>query len=322
MARRRAVSCARTCGPATSIAGPAIIAETNATTVVEPGWQRDASPRSTTSCSTRVEPRAERARRSAPQVDPVHARGLQQPVHVDRRADGRCALQNTAYSVNIKERLDFSCALFDADGNLIANAPHMPVHLGSMGESDQDGDPRERAARMQPGDVYVLNEPYNGGTHLPDITVITPVFDDDGASSPASTSASRGHHADIGGITPGSMPPTARRTIDEEGVLIDNFMLVERRPLARGARLRALLASRRLPGAQPDAEHRRPAGADRRQREGRRRSCAQMVAQFGLDVGAAPTWATCRTTPRKRCAACIDALKDGAFDYAHGQRRA
>jgi len=148
-------------------------------------------------------------------------------------------LANTAYSVNIKERLDFSCAIFDADGNLVANAPHMPVHLGSMGESIQTVI-RENAAAMKPGDVYALNAPYNGGTHLPDVTVITPVYDDD-ADKVLFYVGSRGHHADIGGITPGSMPADST-TVEQEGVLIDNFLLVEGGKLREQA-LNDLLAS-------------------------------------------------------------------------------
>ena len=134
-------------------------------------------------------------------------------------------LQNTAYSVNIKERLDFSCALFDAEGNLIANAPHMPVHLGSMGESIKTVI-RENAGKMHPGDVYMLNDPYHGGTHLPDVTVITPVYVAEGRE-PTFYVGSRGHHADIGGTTPGSMPPFSTR-IDEEGVQLNNVKLVDR----------------------------------------------------------------------------------------------
>ena len=151
------------------------------------------------------------------------------------------ALQSTAYSVNIKERLDFSCALFDGAGALVANAPHIPVHLGSMGDSvravmrGRAGDGRG----MRPGDAYMLNAPYNGGTHLPDVTVVMPVFAA-GEPEPLFFVAARGHQADIGGITPGSMPP-ASRTVAEEGVLIDDFLLVE------GGRLR-------------EAETRRPAG--------------------------------------------------------------
>src|SRR5262245_40653514 len=157
-------------------------------------------------------------------------------------------LAQTAYSVNIKERLDFSCALFDAGGNLIANAPHMPVHLGSMGESIKTVI-RRNAGRMKAGDVYVLNDPYNGGTHLPDVTVITPVFDNAGREILFYV-ASRGHHADIGGITPGSMPPFSK-TIEEEGVLIDNLKLVEGGQMLE-EEFRRLLSSARYPARNPD----------------------------------------------------------------------
>ncbi len=156
-------------------------------------------------------------------------------------------LQNTAYSVNIKERLDFSCALFDAHGQLIANAPHMPVHLGSMSESIRTV--IDRNPQMRCGDVYVLNDPYHGGTHLPDITVVTPVYLQDSDAAPSFFVASRGHHADIGGITPGSMPPFSAH-IDEEGVLIDNFKLVEGGAL-REAAMRELLGSGTHPSRNP-----------------------------------------------------------------------
>ena len=135
------------------------------------------------------------------------------------------SLQNTAYSVNIKERLDFSCAVFAADASLVANAPHMPVHLGSMDRAVETII-RENKGRIQPGDAYLINAPYNGGTHIPDITVCTPVFD--GANKNILFwVASRGHHADIGGIAPGSMSPIAT-SIEEEGIYIDNFKLVDR----------------------------------------------------------------------------------------------
>jgi 5-oxoprolinase (ATP-hydrolysing) len=156
-------------------------------------------------------------------------------------------LANTAYSVNIKERLDFSCAIFDQDGNLVANAPHMPVHLGSMGESIKTVI-RERADTIKPGDVYALNAPYNGGTHLPDVTVISPVFDEAG-SELLFFVASRGHHADIGGITPGSMPANST-TVEEEGILIDNFLLVENGRLREQA-LTELLLSGKYPARNP-----------------------------------------------------------------------
>ena len=175
-------------------------------------------------------------------------------------------LQNTAYSVNIKERLDFSCAVFDGEGALVANAPHMPVHLGSMDRSVETII-RLNQGKVRPGDVFALNAPYNGGTHLPDITVCTPVFDE-GGKNILFWVASRGHHADVGGVAPGSMSPRAT-TIDEEGVYIDNFKLVDEGPLPRGGALRSARL-RRLAGAQSAAERQRPEGADRRQREGRR----------------------------------------------------
>ena len=149
-------------------------------------------------------------------------------------------LQNTAYSVNIKERLDFSCAVFDAEGRLVANAPHMPVHLGSMDRSVETII-RLNQGRMRPGDVFALNAPYNGGTHLPDITVCTPVFDDKGKAI-LFWIASRGHHADVGGVSPGSMSPRATN-IHEEGVYIDNFLLVDRHQFREKA-LYELLALR------------------------------------------------------------------------------
>ena len=178
------------------------------------------------------------------------------------------ALQNTAYSVNIKERLDFSCAVFAHDGTLVANAPHMPVHLGSMDRSVETII-RDNKGRIKPGDVYVINAPYNGGTHLPDITVCTPVFDDE-KKKILFWVASRGHHADVGGISPGSMSPNAT-TIEEEGVLFDNFKVIDQRPLPREGALRRA-HRREISGAQSAAERQRHEGADRRQREGRRRA--------------------------------------------------
>ena len=176
---------------------------------------------------------------------PGHAGGVQQSLHVDRRADGRDA-QNTAYSVNIKERLDFSCAIFDQEGQLIANAPHMPVHLGSMDRSVEAI--IEQNPDMAPGDVYVLNAPYNGGTHLPDITVVTPVFDRDDKTILFFV-ASRGHHADVGGMAPGSMTPRAT-DINQEGVLIDNFKMIDRGTLREEA-LHDLLSAGPYPCRNP-----------------------------------------------------------------------
>ena len=198
-------------------------------------------------------------------------------------------LEKTSYSVNIKERLDFSCALFDQRGQLIANAPHMPVHLGSMGEIGGDRHPRQsrcdRRSTIMPGDVYVLNAPYNGGTHLPDVTVITPVFSENGLDEGSKVIlfyvASRGHHADIGGITPGSMPPDSRE-VAEEGVLIDNFKLVDQGRFLE-AELRALLASGKYPARNAEqnvADMKAQVAANERGVQELRR----MVEQFGLAV--------------------------------------
>ncbi|WP_143589339.1 hydantoinase B/oxoprolinase family protein, partial [Streptomyces angustmyceticus] len=188
-------------------------------------------------------------------------------------------LEHTAHSVNIKERLDFSCALFDADGNLIANAPHIPVHLGSMGESIKEV-LRRRGGEMRPGDVYAINDPYHGGTHLPDVTVVTPVFDTEG-SELLFLVASRGHHAEIGGITPGSMPAFSR-TVQEEGILFDNWLLVRDGELRERA-TRELLAAGPHPSRAPDANL-----ADLRAQiaanEKGIRELRRMTDQFGLDV--------------------------------------
>jgi 5-oxoprolinase (ATP-hydrolysing) len=219
------------------------------------------------------------------------------------------ALANTAYSVNIKERLDFSCALFDADGNLIANAPHMPVHLGSMGESIKTVI-RLNADTMGAGDVYVLNAPYNGGTHLPDITVITPVFDDAGARVLFYV-GSRGHHADIGGIAPGSMPSDSR-TVEEEGVLIDNFLLVERGRL-REAETIALLSSGRYPArnvAQNMADLRAMIAANAKGVQ----ELGRMVQHFGLDVVHA-YMRHVQDNAEEAVRRVIGVLRDGEFTY-------
>ncbi len=202
------------------IDGPAVIVSGNATTVVEPGWLARVCGGGSLELTRVALRRAARA--GAGGADPVRLE-LYNNRFMNVAEQMGLRLQNTAHSVNIKERLDFSCALFDASGALVANAPHMPVHLGSMSESIRAV--IDRNPRLHPGDVFVLNDPYHGGTHLPDITVVTPVFLD--GPRPSFFVASRGHHADVGGISPGSMPPFSRR-IEEEGVLIDNFKLIER----------------------------------------------------------------------------------------------
>jgi len=249
--------------PGDAIDGPAIIREQNATTVLEPGWRATLTSRDHLVLE-RVEP-IRRAHAIGTRADPVMLEVFNNLFMAIAEQMG-VTLANTSYSVNIKERLDFSCALFDAQGNLIANAPHMPVHLGSMGESVATIIAR-RGGSMRPGDVFVLNAPYNGGTHLPDVTVIAPVFMTEappettvaqagdrshGGETSSSTSplpeffvASRGHHADIGGITPGSMPPDSTH-VDEEGVLLDNVQLVADGRFLE-AEMRALLLSGRHP---------------------------------------------------------------------------
>ena len=208
--------------PGDVIPGPAIIAEKNTTTVVEPGWSARLTDLDHLVLDRVTARKVQYA--AGTTVDPVLLEVFNN-LFMNIAEQMGLQLQNTAYSVNIKERLDFSCALFDAAGNLIANAPHMPVHLGSMGESIKTVI-RENAGKMHPGDVYMLNDPYHGGTHLPDVTVITPVYVAEGAE-PTFYVGSRGHHADIGGTTPGSMPPFSTR-IDEEGVQINNVKLVDR----------------------------------------------------------------------------------------------
>ncbi|TDQ44801.1 hydantoinase B/oxoprolinase family protein [Tepidicella xavieri] len=267
--------------PGDVIPGPAIIAEKNATTVVEPGWQATLTALDHLEL-VRTVPRAQRFA-AGTQVDPVLLEVFNN-LFMNIAEQMGLQLQNTAYSVNIKERLDFSCALFDAEGHLIANAPHMPVHLGSMGESIQTVI-RENRGRMRPGDVYVLNDPYHGGTHLPDVTVITPVYVGD-VAEPTFYVGSRGHHADIGGTTPGSMPPFSTR-IEEEGVQIDNFLLVQGDGRGGGtlreAELLALLGSGPYPSRNPQ-QNLADLKAQIAANEKGVQELRKMVEQFGLDV--------------------------------------
>ena len=264
--------------PGDVIAGPAIIAERNATTVVEPGWVANL----TALDHLVLDRRSRRAMQFAAGtlVDPVLLEVFNN-LFMNIAEQMGLQLQNTAYSVNIKERLDFSCALFDADGNLIANAPHMPVHLGSMGESIKTVI-RENAGNMHPGDVYVLNDPYHGGTHLPDITVITPVYlGQTSSDKPLFYVGSRGHHADIGGTTPGSMPPFSTR-IEEEGVQINNVKLVAQGVLQE-AHMVALLQSGEYPSRNPQ-QNMADLKAQIAANEKGVQELRKMVDQYGLDV--------------------------------------
>ncbi|MDP1640491.1 MAG: hydantoinase B/oxoprolinase family protein [Hyphomicrobium sp.] len=257
------------------LAGPALVIEPHQTIVVEPGWKL-ALTTGNDIVMTRAVPR--QRERLAANADPVLLEVFNNLFMAIAEQMGE-ALRNTAQSVNIKERLDFSCAVFDATGALVANAPHLPVHLGSMDRSVETII-RERGPELRPGDAYMLNAPYNGGTHLPDITVITPVFDDAGGTVLFYV-ASRGHHEDVGGLTPGSMTPRAT-TIDEEGVYIDNVKLVDRGRFLEDE-IRALLLGAKYPARRPDkniADLKAQIAANAKGEAELRR----MVAHFGLDV--------------------------------------
>jgi 5-oxoprolinase (ATP-hydrolysing) len=291
--------------PGAAIDGPAVIAERNATTVVEPGWRAMMMPSGALELA-RVLPRA-RAHAVGTEVDPVMLEVFNN-LFMNIAEQMGLRLQNTAYSVNIKERLDFSCALFDAAGQLIANAPHMPVHLGSMSESIRTV--IERNPAMQRGDIYVLNDPYHGGTHLPDVTVVTPVYLQEDDARPSFFVASRGHHADIGGATPGSMPPFST-TIDEEGVLFDNFLLVREGRL-REPELRAQLGSGRYPARNPEqtiADLRAQIAANEKGVQ----ELHAMVAHYGRQTVAA-YMGHVQDNAEESVRRVITALRDGAFE--------
>jgi 5-oxoprolinase (ATP-hydrolysing) len=288
------------------IDGPAIITEDLATTVVEPGWRAVVAARGDLLLS-RVTPRPDRAGLGT-HADPVMLEVFNN-LFMSVAEQMGVRLQSTAHSVNIKERLDFSCAVFDADGGLIANAPHMPVHLGSMGESIKMVIGRNRG-RIRRGDVYVLNDPYHGGTHLPDITVVTPVFAAEGDDIWFYV-ASRGHHAEIGGVSPGSMPAASTR-VEEEGVLIDNWLLVQDQRL-REAETIELLKTAMYPSRDPDTNV-----ADlRAQIAANEKGIAElhkMVEHFGLDVVHA-YMGHVQENAAESVRRVITALHDGEFSY-------
>jgi 5-oxoprolinase (ATP-hydrolysing) len=231
------------------INGPAIIAEDTATTVVDPGWALRVDERGflileKTEAATEVYGLDAENRAHATKADPIKLELFSNRLMSIAEEMG-IVLQNTSHSVNIKERLDFSCAIFDRQGKLIANAPHIPVHLGSMSESVQSL-MREKAGKLAPGDTFIINNPYLGGTHLPDVTAISPVFarrNNANFTTPDFFVASRGHHADIGGITPGSMPPASKH-IEEEGVVFSHFHLAKEGQLNEEALLKELLAAK------------------------------------------------------------------------------
>ncbi|MDA0305036.1 MAG: hydantoinase B/oxoprolinase family protein [Proteobacteria bacterium] len=290
--------------PGDGISGPALIIEANATTVVEAGWRAELTGRNHLVLSRAEERDNDHA--IGTDADPVMLE-IFNNLFMSIAEQMGATLANTSYSVNIKERLDFSCAVFDSIGGLIANAPHMPVHLGSMGESIQAVIDNNKGT-MKPGDVYALNAPYNGGTHLPDITVITPVFDDAGGEILFYV-GSRGHHADIGGITPGSMPPDSQ-TVDEEGVLIDNFLLAQGGRLSEKEILE-LLGSGPYPARNPK-QNLADLAAQIAANEKGARELRQMVDHFGLDV----VWAYMehvQDNAEESVRRVLDVLENGSF---------
>ncbi|RUV98605.1 MULTISPECIES: hydantoinase B/oxoprolinase family protein [unclassified Mesorhizobium] len=262
--------------PGHKVAGPALVIEPNQTIVVEPGWQAEITARNHV-LLRRIEKKARQAALGT-EANPVMLEVFNN-LFMSIAEQMGVTLQNTAYSVNIKERLDFSCAVFDRHGALVANAPHMPVHLGSMDRSVETVI-RLNSGDIHPGDVFALNAPYNGGTHLPDITVVTPVFDD-ARTEILFWAASRGHHADVGGTAPGSMTPLAT-TVDEEGVLFDNFRIVDRGRF-REEELEALLTDHPYPARNP-AQNIADLKAQIAANEKGVAELRKMVAHFGLAV--------------------------------------
>ncbi|HTX26046.1 MAG TPA: hydantoinase B/oxoprolinase family protein [Streptosporangiaceae bacterium] len=291
--------------PGHTVDGPAIIAEDLATTVVEPGWQAVVTDRGDLLLS-RVQARPRQSGVST-QADPVMLE-IFNNLFMSVAEQMGVRLQSTAHSVNIKERLDFSCAVFDAGGGLIANAPHMPVHLGSMGESIKMV--IRRNPHIRRGDVYVLNDPYHGGTHLPDVTVVTPVFGDTGDEIWFYVAA-RGHHAEIGGLSPGSMPAASTR-VEEEGVLIDNLLLVQDGRF-REAETMHLLQTAEYPSRDPVtnlADLRAQIAANEKGVAELRR----MVDHFGLDVVRA-YMGHVKDNAASSVRRVITALHDGHYAY-------
>ncbi|MGW3044794.1 hydantoinase B/oxoprolinase family protein [Kitasatospora sp. NPDC001159] len=291
--------------PSDTVTGPAVIAEANATTVVDDGWRAgmtDAGHLLLKHTGARTEEAVTAA------ADPVLLEVFNNLFMAIAQQMG-ARLESTAQSVNIKERLDFSCALFDPDGNLVANAPHIPVHLGSMGTTVKEVI-RRRGPQLRPGDTYAVNDPYHGGTHLPDITVVTPVFDPDGREVLFFV-ASRGHHAEIGGITPGSMP-AASREIHEEGVLFDDWPLVVDGRLREEETVRLLTGSR-YPSRDPDtnlADLRAQVAANRKGVD----EVNAMIDHFGLDVVQA-YMRHVQDNAEQAVRRAVDGLTDGGYRY-------
>ncbi|MFJ2734391.1 MULTISPECIES: hydantoinase B/oxoprolinase family protein [unclassified Streptomyces] len=294
--------------PGDPVTGPAIVTEASATTVVDDGWRAVAKDDGHLLLERLV---VTQSSDLGTEADPVLLEVFNN-LFMSIAEQMGARLESTAQSVNIKERLDFSCALFDPDGNLVANAPHIPVHLGSMGTSVKEVI-RRRGPRMRPGDTYAVNDPYHGGTHLPDVTVITPVFDTAGTQGDRILFyvASRGHHAEIGGIAPGSMPADSR-TIEEEGVLFDNWLLAEDGRL-REDETRRLLTGARHPSRNPEtnlADLRAQIAANQKGVD----EVARMIDDFGLDVVQA-YMRHVQDNAEEAVRRVIDALDDGEYAY-------
>lgn len=286
------------------VTGPAIIADANSTTLVEAGWRADITELEHI-VMTRVE-RQNRRTHFGLDVDPVKLEVFNNLFTSIAEQMG-LRLQQTAHSINIKERLDFSCAIFDRTGNLIANAPHIPVHLGSMGESIKTVI-RENSGKIRPGDAFAINDPFHGGTHLPDITVITPVFGPNGSDIEFYV-GSRGHHADVGGITPGSMPPDST-DVHQEGVLFTNWKLVEAGTL-REAETLQLLTGGMLPARNP-AQNMADLCAQVAANAKGEQELHRMIDDFGLDVVRAYTQHV-QDNAEQAVRRAIKALTDGKF---------
>jgi 5-oxoprolinase (ATP-hydrolysing) len=296
--------------PGHAVAGPAILIEPHQTIVVEEGWRATVTAKN----HLVLERTVALARQSAigTKADPVMLEVFNN-LFMSIAEQMGVSLQNTAYSVNIKERLDFSCAVFAHDSTLVANAPHMPVHLGSMDRAVETII-RENRGRIRPGDVYAINAPYNGGTHLPDITVCTPVFDDDDRAI-LFWVASRGHHADVGGISPGSMSPNAV-DIEQEGVYLDNFKLVDGGRFQEKALYDALTGAR-YPARNP-LQNVNDLKAQVAANEKGVQELRKMVAQFGLDVVEAYMHHV-QDNAAESVRRVIDRLHDSSFSYEMDQ---
>jgi len=296
--------------PGHVVKGPALLIEPNQTVVVENGWQAKLTPKDHL-VLTRAKALA-RKHAIGTTADPVLLEVFNN-LFMSIAEQMGVTLQNTAYSVNIKERLDFSCAVFDASGSLVANAPHMPVHLGSMDRSVETVI-RSNKGKIKPGDVYALNAPYNGGTHLPDITVCTPVFDDKGKQILLWV-ASRGHHADVGGVAPGSMSPLATH-IEEEGVYIDNFKLVDRGRF-REKELYGLLRGAKYPARNP-LQNVNDLKAQIAANEKGVRELRKMIALFGMLVVKA-YMGHVQDNAAESVRRVLDRLHDSEFSYEMDQ---